>query len=63
VAFSPDGKMLASNGTHGFDYKTIKLWDIKSGTVLRTLSGHSNGEFGRVQPDGKLLAIGFSMQE
>ncbi len=55
VAFSPDARILASGSKDTF----LKLWDAKSGQLLKTLTGHT----GRVEslafsPDGKLLATG-----
>ena len=37
LAFSPDGKLLA---TAGFD-NVVKLWEWPSGKEVRTLTGHT----------------------
>ena len=53
VAFSRDGKLLASAGTDN----TIKIWDMDTRTELRTLTGHTATiESIDFSPDGRLLA-------
>lgn len=53
VAFSSDGKLLA---TTGYD-RLIKLWDVAAGKEVRTLKDHSDAVYGLAfRPDGKLLA-------
>lgn len=55
VAFSLDGKILAGGSWD----KTIKLWDAKTGKLIRTLFGHDS-YVGTVKfsPDGRTLASG-----
>jgi WD40 repeat protein len=54
LAFSPDGKMLAAEG--GPD-KSLHLWDVATGTTLRTFGPHPHCVQGAAySPDGKTLA-------
>jgi WD40 repeat protein len=53
VAFSPDGRLLATASND----KTARVWDPAAGEHLRTLTGHTSVVRAvAFSPDGRLLA-------
>ena len=56
LAFSPDGKTLAS----GDEYRTIKLWDMNTQTSHVTFKAPDSFDALSFAPNGKLLASGGS---
>jgi len=53
VAFSPDGRRLATAGADG----VVALWDVPSGKLCRRLCGHSSWIYALAfRPDGQWLA-------
>jgi WD40 repeat protein len=53
LAFSPDGKRLASAGKDN----VVMVWDVSTGKPLFTLKGHTEGVYGVAwSPNGKLIA-------
>jgi WD40 repeat protein len=49
AAFSPDGGAIVSASSD----KTVKIWDARTGRLLRTLEGHKNWVWSAAfSPDG-----------
>jgi WD40 repeat protein len=60
VAFHPSGRILASGSRDG----TVKLWDLRSGKQLRTLSAYLPHVYVvAFTKDGKTLAVGSGVAE
>ena len=54
IAFSPDGRTLASSHE-----REINLWDIDTGELTETFTGHTDYIYSIVfSPDGKTLISG-----
>lgn len=49
LALSPNGQILA--GAHSILDRTIKIWNLRTGELLRTLTGHSDS----------VVAVAFSL--
>ena len=54
VTFSPDGQMLASVSSDG----TAKVWDWRTGNILKVLDFPGQVASVRFSPDGQVLAVG-----
>jgi WD40 repeat protein len=54
VALSPDGTIVAAAGVE----RTVPLWDVKSGKMLRTLPHDDKLMAVAFSPDSRLLAAG-----
>ena len=55
VAFSPDGRRIATSGLD----RTIKLWETETGQEVLTLRGHTNGVSSvAFSADGRRLVTG-----
>jgi eukaryotic-like serine/threonine-protein kinase len=52
VALSPDGKLLAAGSWHG---RGIKVWEVETGRLVRTLLPESSATIPGFSPDGKWL--------
>jgi WD40 repeat protein len=59
IAFSPDGSTLVSGSVD----KTVRIWDVPNGRLIRTIDAHSdNVNAVAYSPDGRLVASGSSDQ-
>jgi WD40 repeat protein len=70
MAFTPDGKVLVGAGNYGVKDPVsgrirprgqISIWDMNTGRLLRTMTGHTSGiRCVAITDDGKMIASGSS---
>jgi len=54
IAFYPDGSKLIAESSG-----TIKVWDVKDGSLVKTISGYTTGtNCFAISPDGQLISLG-----
>ena len=59
IAFSKDGsKLVSASGVAGL-FGEVRIWDVKSGELLTTITGHRDAIYtAKLSPRGKQLATG-----
>ena len=53
LAFSPDGKVLATSGAN----QAVQFWDVASGREIRRIDGAASGGVLAFSPDGQMLVM------
>lgn len=59
IAFSPDGRVIATGGGGKRGDSTVRTWNVETGARIFTMEGHTESVFSLAfSPDGRRLASG-----